>query len=80
MEEDYHDFWRILHPHLPGPYEEWLVIHRQEAQNLLMVGHSSTGIRVNPAEFARYCRAKDKAYDPAALGEFAKEKARGMNY
>ncbi len=79
-EDEYHEFWRLLRPHVPSCYDDWVSEYWRVAQSLRMRGHSVAKVDVQPAEFARYCRFRERDYDPQSLTDFAMEKAQGRGF
>ncbi len=79
-EKEYHSFWRILHPQLPGPYEEWLSRQRTEAGKFLARRFGTKEIEVKLDEFISFCQLRDTEYSLEALVEFTEEKARGKTF
>jgi hypothetical protein len=78
--DDYNAFRRILHPHLPDTYDEWLYLQAQQSADWLTRGHTVTDIKVDSNEFSRYCRATGASHNLHGLGKFAEEKSGGKQY
>jgi hypothetical protein len=77
---DYHTFWRLLHPDLPGPYEDWLSQQKQQSESFLARRFGTTEINLNPDEFVSFCQIRHTPFGIEALKEFTEEKALGKRF
>ena len=73
--EDYGTFRGIIGADLPDTYDEWGKLHQQNATNLIKVGHEVRFTEVDPAEFVRFCSARQRATGLKALKDFAMERS-----
>jgi hypothetical protein len=54
---NYDAFRRLLHADIPSSYDVWLNLQAKESEGRVMKGHKVRQVKVDPDEFARYCRA-----------------------
>lgn len=79
LRDDYDAFRRLLNDDLPNTYDEWSETQNQEILQLVKAGITCRNIKINPDEFAAYCRAVGQSPNRYLLNDFVVAESRRQN-